>query len=215
MSNRRLFLSAIVCIVILAFSFGVYLGLMQQPKKSWLAVNDFVVYKQDFAWAEGSVDQSAVRYMFWNITDINGDIADVQLLSHGVQISNSRLTVTETEIYLKVNVNTRQVVESQSQSNEMPVGSEFPFWIPKSVKAGDPIQTSYGGSTISPSQTLQIMGQSRDCWLVAYTFNSGNNMNRYYDAATGICLLIQSHIYSNGVSVAVNETAVETNIKSV
>ena len=211
MGKKKLFLSAIVCIVILVASITVYFQFLQQSKKSLLALHDFVLYKQNFQWTGGN----ATEYMFWNVTGLNGDIADIQLFSHGVHVSNGLVNISSAEVDLKVNTNTRQVVNSSNQSDEMAVGSEFPFWIPQSVKVGDPIQTSYGDSTISPSQTLQIMGKSHDCWLVAYAYSSGNNMNRYYDTTTGICLLIQTHILSNGISIMVNETAVQTNLKSI
>ena len=211
MSRNKLIVLAIVCIVVLVASFAIYSQLPQQPKNSWLASGDFVVYQQNFAWTNGN----ATTYMFWNVTGLDGTTADIQLVSHGINTSNGTVSIPSTEINLKVDIKTRQVLDSSIQQSEMPLGSEFPFWIPASVKVGDPIRTSYGYSTISPSQTLQIMSQNRDCWVVAYAFSSGNNMNRYYDTLTGICLLIQSHILSNDVSVAVNETAVQSNIKAL
>jgi hypothetical protein len=192
------------------FSCG-YFQFTRSQESSWLAVNNFVVYQQNFAWASGN----ATEYMFWNVTSLSGNAADIQLSSHGVQITNGFVNIPSAEVNLKVNVKTREVIETSDQSGEMPVGSLFPFWIPQSVKEGDSIQTSYGTSTISPSQTLQIMGQSHDCWLVAYYYSSGNDMNRYYGTNSGICLLIQTHMLSNGVSVSVNETAIQTNIKSL
>jgi hypothetical protein len=211
MSKNKLIAVAIVCIAILVASIAIYFQLSQQSKNSWLALGDFVVYQQNFVWTGGYV----TTYMFWNVTGLNGNTADIQLVSHGVNTSNGTVSIPSTEIELEVDTKTRQILGSSIIQSEMSVGSKFPFWIPQSVKVGDPIQTSYGDSTISPSQTLQIMGQGRDCWVVAYAYSPGNNMNRYYDTATGICLLIQSHILSNGVSVAINETAVQTDIKSI
>lgn len=211
MGKKRLLLSATICIVIVVASLAIYFQFSQQSKSSWLALHDFVVYQQNFQWTNGN----ATECMVWNVTALNGDTADIQLSSHGVQITNGLVNIPSAELNLKVNVKTREIIETSDQSGEMPVGSLFPFWIPQSVKVGDAIQTSYGDSTISPIQTLQIMGQSHDCWLVAYAYNAGNNMNRYYDTATGICLLIQSHIFRDDVSVSVNETAIQTNIKSI
>ena len=209
MTKKKLILLAIVCIAILIISLVVYFQLTKSQENSWLAVNDFVVYQQNFAWGSGN----ATEYMFWNVTALNGNTADIQLSSHGLHVTNGTVNIPSAEVNLKVNIDTRQVVETSDQTGEMPVGAIFPLWIPQSAKEGDSIQTSYGDSTISPSQTMQVMGQSHDCWLVAYHYSAGNDMNRYYDTITGICLVIQTHILSNGVSVSVNETVTQANIK--
>jgi hypothetical protein len=212
MAKQKAIVFGIVCITVLVVaSTVIYLQLFNQTKTSWLAVNDFVVYQQNYSWAGGN----ATEYMYWNITGINGEIAEIQLVSHGIQISNGVVSTPRGEVNLEVNVTTREIINTTSQTAGMPVGSEFPFWIPESVKTGDPIQTCYGDSFIGPSQNVQIMGQSRACCVVAYDFGSGNSMKRYYEATTGICLLIQVQLLTNGMSVSVNETAVQTNIKAI
>jgi len=207
MDKKKLVLLAIICVAILVASLAVYFQFTLKQNNSWLALNDFVVYRQDVTWA-GS---NATTYMFWNITSLNGDMANIRLVS-GINISNGSIDISATEEDSQVNISTRQVINCSLQSD---IGSKFPLWIPQSVKVGDAIQTSYGDSTISPSQTLRIMGQNRSCWVVAYAYGAGTNMDRYYDAATGICLQIRTHIFSNGISIAINETAVQTNIKSL
>lgn len=208
MSKNKLIVLAFVCIIIIAASFITYFLLYQQPKNR-LASGDFVVYQQNFQWAGGN----ATGYMFWNITSLNGDIANVQTLGRGIaDISNGSVDISTTEEDSQVNISTRQVINSSLQSD---IGSKFPLWIPQSVKVGDAIQTGYGNSFISPSQIVQVMGRNRSCWVVAYAYGAGTNMDRYYDTATGICLQIRTHIFSNGISVAMNETAVQTNIKSL
>ncbi|HTY75376.1 MAG TPA: hypothetical protein VMD05_07415 [Candidatus Nanoarchaeia archaeon] len=208
MVKKRVYLSAVACIVILIASIAGYSQFIQQPKKSWLHLDDFVVYQQDFAWAGGN----STGYMFWNITSLNGDMANIRLLGLGIEISNGSVDIAKTEVNYQVNITTRQIINCLAQSAE--IGKKFPLWIPQSVQVGDAVQTSYGESFISPSQTLGIMGQNRSCWLVAYAYRNGN-MDRYYDTSTGICLLIRTHIFSDGILVAINETAVQTNIKSI
>jgi hypothetical protein len=207
MDKKKLVLLAIICVAILVASLAVYFQLTLKQNNSWLALNDFVVYRQDVTWA-GS---NTTTYMFWNITSLNGDMANIRLVS-GINISNGSVDISTTEEDSQVNISTRQVINCSLQSD---IGSKFPLWIPQSVKVGDAIQTSYGDSTISPSQNLKIMDQNRSCWVVAYAYGAGTNMDRYYDTATGICLQIRTHIFSNGISIAINETAVQTNIKSL
>ena len=107
----------------------------------------------------------------------------------------------------------REVISLSNQNSEMQVGSKWPFWIPVSLKDGDPVETMYGNGYISPGQTVDIMGVNRNCWLLSYAFSAGNNMDRFYDKATGICLDIQTHLFSDGISVNVTETAIQTNLK--
>lgn len=209
MSRKKLFeVVAVVGIGILAASLAFHFIRFRETQSSWLARNDFIVYKQDFAWAGGN----ATEYMFWNVTALNGDLADLNLVSHGVNISNGTVSFPETDINVTVTITSREVVGLSNLTSEMPVGSKWPFWIPASVKVGDPVQTAYGDSFISPSQPVDIMGRNRDCWVVSYNYAHGSSMNRFYDTASGICLKIQSYVVSDGISVAVNETAVQTNI---
>jgi hypothetical protein len=210
-SKRKLILLAVVCAVILIASIFVYLQLFQPPKSSWMASGDFVVYQQDFQWAGGN----ATEYMFWNITALNGDTADIHLVSHGVNVTNGQVYFPTGDVTLTINVVSREVLTSNELvnslpvlTNEMPVGSKWPFWIPTNVRVGDSVETSYGNGFINPSQPINALYESRSCWLVSYGF-----MDRFYDTHTGICLSIQSHVVRNGVTVSVNETAVQTNIE--
>jgi hypothetical protein len=142
MGKKRLFILAIICTAILVASLAVYFQLAKNQENSWLAVNDFVVYQQDFAWATGNTKE----YMFWNITALSGNTANIQLSSHGVQVTNGTVDISSTVVNLKIDIATRKVVETSDQTGEMPVGSIFPLWISQSVKEGDSIQTSYGAA---------------------------------------------------------------------
>ena len=84
MNRKKIYaVIGIVCIVVLASSLGVYFA-GQRTKNSWLSTNDYMVYKQDFSWAGGN----ATEYMFWNVTSLNGALANIHLVSHGVDVSN-------------------------------------------------------------------------------------------------------------------------------
>ncbi len=199
----------IVCIGGLIASFAFYFA-SQQTMSSWLAKNDFMVYEQDFSWAGGN----STQYMFWNVTGLNGELADIHLVSHGINVTDGKVSFPRGDVTLTINVTSREVMSSNElidslpvSTNEMPLGSKWPFWIPTTVKVGDPIETSYGNGFINPSQAINALNETHNCWLVLYVYSRGNNMDRFYDTSTGICLSIQSHVVSNGITVTVNETA--------
>jgi hypothetical protein len=210
--NQKILLGVIglVCIGILAVSLIFYFAQPQVARPSWLALKDSVVYKQDFTWKE----HNATEYMFWNVTSLHGDMADLQLVSHGTNVSDDVVSFPRTEITVTVNAASREVVALSDPSyySGMPIGSKWPFWIPNSVKMGDTVETMYGDSTIGSSQSIDVMGKSRDCWVVAYDFSSETNMTRFYDTTSGICPKIQVNLVRNGVLITAIETAVQTNI---
>lgn len=213
MNRKKLFgILGVACIGILAVFLAVYLLHPPATKPSWLALNDFTIYEQRFTWA----GHNATEYMFWNVTAIRGGLAEVHLVSHGVNVSDGLVSFPRGEINVTVDMTSLEVValSDTSYSNEMPIGSKWPFWIPNSVKAGDAVETLYGDSVISPSQSIDVMGKSRDCWRVSYAWQYAN-MDRFYDRASGICLKIQTSLLRNGISVTIVETAVQTNINSL
>ena len=211
MGKRKLLLTVCaICLVVLALSLSFYF--LQRPSKlpSWPAIGDYMTYAQNYSWNGGN----ATQYMTWNVTGLNGDLASVHLISHGVAVSSDgEVTFPESEVEVAINTTDRTVLSLSDQSNsgEMPVGSKWNFWIPTSTKLGDAIETAYGTSSVSPAQTINVMGKNESCWVVSYVYSSGNDMTRLYDIAIGICLQIQTHLVRGNVTLSIVETAVQTN----
>ena len=224
MGKKELIILAIFLVIILVSSLAVYLNneLTQSPAslaKPSLLENDFIVYKQDYHWLGLNGSNSVTRYIFWNITSINTTLANVQVLYYWINRTTNNFTFPETLTNIEVDVNTREILSSSNQSNELPFGSIFPYWISASVKQGDHVNTSFGQIKVNPAQTLQVFNSPYECWLLAFAVTKESNMEQgiyhyFYDTNTGICLGTQAHITLNGTSIDIEETVVKTNIKS-
>jgi hypothetical protein len=212
MARKRIIeVAAAVFIVVLVVSFAFYLMEQKVAESSWLVPNNFVVFEQNFTWDQ----HNATEYMYWNVTNVSGGVANIHLVSHGVNVSSDgAVSFPRTDIEVTINITNREVITLSDLSyySEMSQGSKWPFWIPNSMKVGDAVETMYGNSYISSNQTVEAMGKSRDCWLVAYTFGGGNSMNRFYDTISGLCLKIQTRMEQNNVTLNIIETAVQSNI---
>ncbi len=91
MEKKALTLIAVACIIIAVISFAVYYNyeLMQQAKNSSLtalslSANNFAVYKQDYNWLGLNGSETVTRYVFWNITSTNDNIANIQVIYYWV-----------------------------------------------------------------------------------------------------------------------------------
>lgn len=205
--NRKIaLLIAVSLIIIVSSTVGVYLltRVREPTKPSWLKADIFVTYEQFFTWTENN----ATEYMTWNITRLENDSAYLHLISHGVDTSSGNVVITTGEVDWTLNAATREIV-SASDSNYR--GQKSPFWIERDVTAGSTIDIMYGLNTISKSESINVLGKQRDCWVVEYQWPT-STMKRWYDKSTGIALKIQVVLYRQDVTIEITEIAVQTNI---
>ncbi len=207
MSRRWLWLVGLVLIVVVsvALMFYLYVKFQEVPEESWLRSGTYVVYEQFFVWN----GNSRTDYMVWNITRIWNGFADLNLSSHGVNVTDGIVQLTVGEASLTVDKATREVV-SGSETVAYYVGERWPFWIETNVTIGSAVDIWYGVNTITRNESIYVLGQQRDCWVVEYNWMSGS-MKRWFDRSTGIVLKIYNVLHRQGVTVVVTETAVMTN----
>ena len=224
MSKKAVPLILIVCVIIMTISFYFYYNneLKQQTQNSLLtspslSVGDFAVYKQDYTWLGLNGSESVVRYVYWNVTSTNDNIANVQVLYYWIKGPSNNLTFPETQEKITVNMNTKEILNYCNQSDEMPFGSIFPYWISPYAKYGDKISTSYGQSTVfQAEETIDALNSSYDCWLINDLVEGNDSsviLDRFYDKTTGFCLETRSGILITGTMITLQETIVETNIE--
>jgi len=213
----------IVCVTIMTISFVFYYNneLKQQAQNSLLispsiSVGDFAVYKQDYTWLGLNGSESEVRYVFWNVTSTNDSIANVQVLYYWIKGPSNNLTFPEVQKNITVSMDTREILNYSNQSDELPFGSIFPYWISPYAKYGDKIGTSYGQSTVyQAEETIDALNLSHDCWLINDLFTGNDSsviLDRFYDKTTGFCLETRSGILITGTMITLYETLFETNI---
>ncbi len=206
MQKEKLWLIALILVVAVFISFVGYLfvQLKTESKPSWLDLNVYMIYEQVFVWDS----QNETEYMTWNVTEINVDFANIHLVSHSVNITDESVVITLVEADWIVNMFTREITNS---SDLRYVGKKCPFWIQTNVEIGSTVDIFYGINKIGKSEIIEVLGQSRDCWMLEYNWKTAN-MKRWYDKLSGICLKIQVALHREGHTITITETAVETNI---
>jgi hypothetical protein len=206
MTRNKLLLFAVILIIVVSSTIGVYyyMQLQQMSKPSWLKLDDYVVYEQFFVWTEHNLTD----YMIWNVTDLRGDLVDLHLSSHGVaNVTTEDIELTVGDLNWTINAFTREAVNCSDSSY---VGEKWPFWIQTNVGVGSSVDIMYGVNTISGSESIDVFGQQRQCWVLDYNWATAT-MTRWYDKASGVCLKIHVVLYRD-VTVAITETAVQTNV---
>lgn len=206
MRKEKLWLIALVIAVVAFISFVgyLYVQLKTESKPSWLDLNVYMVYEQFFVWGS----QNETEYMIWNVTEINRDFANIHLVSHSVNITGEDVIITYSEADWTVNMLTREITNSSDLNY---VGKKLPFWIQTNVGIGSTVDIFYGINKISKSEIIEVLGQSRDCWVLEYNWATAN-MKRWYDKLSGICLKIHVVLHREDRIITITETAVETNI---
>jgi hypothetical protein len=91
------------------------------------------------------------------------------------------------------------------------VGYKCPFWIESTVGIGSTVDSLYGETTIVRNETINVLGQQRDCWVTEQNWPT-SGMTRWYDKSTGIVLMIHVVLQQSGVTIDVTETGMQTNI---
>ena len=205
--NRKILLPvAVLLITCMSLTLGVYLymGFQEVAKPSWLKLGIYMTYEQFFVWNE----HSKTDYMIWNITKLKDDFADLNLTSHGVNVTEGNVVLTLGEANFTINVATREIVNC---SDTIYVGEKWPFWIETNLTLGSTIDILYGTNVISESEPIYVFGQQRDCWVVEYNWTTAR-MKRWYDKSSGILLKTHVVLYRQGITIVITETAVLTNV---
>ena len=206
MNRRRLLLICLLLISVLCVTIAVYY-IAQSPEKAkpyWLASGSYMTYEQVFMWN----NQNETEYMTWNVTELRDDTADLYLVSHGVNVTDGNVAIIEGEAHWTIDAVTREVSSSSDSSY---VGQKCPFWIPTDLRTGSSVDILYGANTIRRSESINVLGQQRDCWILEYDWSTAS-MKRWYDKSSGICLRILVVLYRQDITVKTTETAVSTNI---
>jgi len=206
MNRRRLLLICLLLISVLCVTIAVYYVTQSREKAKpyWLASGSYVTYEQVFMWN----NQNETEYMTWNVTKLGDNTADLYLVSHGVNVTDGNVAIIEGEANWTVNAVTREVSSSSDSSY---VGQKCPFWIPMDLRIGSSVDILYGTNTIRRSESISVLGQQRDCWILEYDWSTAS-MKRWYDKSSGICLRILVVLYRQDITVTTTETAVSTNI---
>jgi len=207
MKRKTLLLISVLLIIGVSLTIGVYLCLRFQElvaKPSWLRLGAFMTYEQFFVWT----GRNETEYMKWNITSLRDDSADLHLISHGVDVTEGDVVITSGEDNWTMNAVTREIVDS-SDSNY--VGKKCPFWIETDVTIGSTVDTLYGTSVVSKSESIRVFGQQRHCWVVEYYWTTAS-MKRWYDKSCGILLKVHVVLHRQDITIEITETAVLTNI---
>jgi hypothetical protein len=221
MGKKKTVTFSIICIIIVVASLAFYFkpDTKQPPPPSQpsVAENDYVVYKQVYSWLGLNGSESITRYVYWNITSKHEDTADLQVRYSWCKGPMNNLTFPETISNLTVDMNTREI--SANQSNSLPFGSIFPYWISPSVSKGDHINTSNGQAPIYQAQeTVKVFNSRFDCWLISFGIQENDGYaiyDRLYDKETGICVENKVNINVNGTPITFIETVEKTNIASL
>ena len=203
MDRKTSLLTVVLLIVGVSFTIGVY-SYTEAAKSSWLKLDACMTYEQFFVWSE----HNETEYMTWNITKLEDNFADLNLISHGVNVTEENVTLTTGEVNWTISTVTRAIVNA---SDKEYIGEKWPFWIETNVTTGSTIDIFYGINSISRSEQINILGQQRDCWVVEYNWLT-SSMERWYDKSSGICLKIHVVLDHPSAKIEITETAGSTNI---
>jgi hypothetical protein len=204
--DRRLLLICLLFLSVLFVTVAAYY-FTQSPESSkpyWLMFGNYMTYEQAFTWN----DSSRTEYMTWNVTGLTNDTTDIYLVSHGVNVNAGNVTIVMGEANWTINTMSREVLASSTPDY---IGQKWAFWIPTDVKVGSTVDIWYGANTVSASESINVLGQQRDCWVLEYNWPT-SSMKRWYDKSSGICLKILVVLNQQNVIITTTETAMSTNI---
>ena len=173
---------------------------------SFPKIGQYMVYEQFFEWTS----HNETTFMTWNITGIEGNLANLHLVSYDLNVnaSDDSAIVSAVDENWTIDMSNREIVNSTDASI---IGLKCPFWIEKNLEVGSEIGTLYGQTTIIRSDAISVLGEQRDCWVVEYDWPT-SSMVRWYDKSTGIVLMIHVARQQQNITIQSTETATETNI---
>jgi hypothetical protein len=208
MNRETSVLIAVGLIIVVSLIVVTYLFIRSEgaPAPSWLKSGVYMEYQQFFAWS----GHNQTEFMTWNITRLQDNFADMHLISHGVRVnaSDNSVIMSVGETNWTLNVFDREIVNATDSSY---VGYKCPFWIESNVGIGSTTDSLYGQTTITRNETINVLGQQRDCWVTQEDWPT-SSMTRWYDKSTGIVLMIHVVLHQTGVTIDTTETGVQTNI---
>jgi hypothetical protein len=201
-------LAAIAIVIIVSLIVVTYLFIRSEEPStpSWLKLGTYMRYQQYFTWS----GHNQTELMTWNITRLQDNFADLQLISYSVQVnaSDNSVTMNVGEANWTLNAFDREIVNSTDSSY---VGKRCPFWIEPTAGIGSTVVTLYGETTIVRNETINVLGQQRDFWVTQQSWPT-SSMTRWYDKSTGIVLMIHVVLHQSGATIDVMETGMQTNI---
>jgi len=205
-NRKTLILTAMSLIIIVSLAMGTYVLILLKaaPRPSWMKVGAYMTYEQFFTWA----GQNETELMTWSLTRLQDDLVDLRLVSHGVDVNEGNVAIVAGEENWTINADSREITNSMDSYY---IGYKCPFWIEKDAKIGSGVDVLYGKTTISKSETIDALGQRRDCWVVEYDWTT-SGMKRWYDKSTGIVLKIDVIQFKQNIRIETTETAVQTNV---
>jgi hypothetical protein len=173
---------------------------------SFPKIGQYMIYEQFFEWTS----HNETTFMTWNITGLEGNLANLHLVSYDVNVntSDNSAVVSAVDENWTIDVSNREIVNSTDASI---ISLKCPFWIEKNVQVGSVIDTLYGQAAIIRSDTISVLGEQRDCWVVEYDWPT-SSMVRWYDKSTGIVLMIHVVRQQQSMTIQSTETATQTNI---
>ncbi len=187
----------------------------EQP--TWLEEGNYAQYQQVFSIGETHI-------LYWQITQLTTSVAEIKILSHGIQFNFSTMgfqTVSGGGI-VTISRDTGEILEfaylnGTVTPHEM-VGQKLAFWISTAISASTSIENIYDRN-VTPSLVgplhFPCLPAPRLCWLTENTYSSSNSMSRYYDTETGIVLKILTFVSVAEEQINIIETLNDTNIAAL
>ncbi len=176
--------------------------------------SDYARYSQEFSTGETHI-------LDWIITSLDSSIAEIRILSHGIRFNQTSMTfsITSGGGIMTINVDSWKIQKfTFLNGTEMPeqhIGYKVPFWIPIPITTTTQINTLYDLNvtpTLTSPMEFECLPTPRICWMTNNHYSPNNQMQRYYDATTGIVLQILTYIEILNNEISVVETLNDTNI---
>lgn len=209
----RLFLLALVC-SLLFVSAPQYEVRAQESIPRFLNEGSYCQYRQRFSSGE-------TYELYWEVSSFGNSSFDILIRSHGLIYNDT------SESFDIILGGGRMVIDNESleivhayypngtENDEYPVGEKIAFWIPSTTNETSLINSmyeTYAHPTLVGPFAFDCLPSDRMCWVTKNNFSTGNWMNRYYDAKTGIVLMIESHLQADSAEMTILETLNGTNI---
>lgn len=206
MSLRTALLITLMLTSIIVLTAMVYF--LAQPSRldrpSWFELGSQVTFEQVFTWDE----HYETKYMTWELTSLDNNSVNLHLVSNGLSVSQGNVTIVQGQAEWTVDAYTREITSSTDRNYE---SKKCPFWIETDVRLDSSVETYYGVAHINDNESIDVLGQRRDCWILHYNWPT-SSMTRWYDKDTGLCLKIRVTMHQENLTITITETATQTNV---
>jgi hypothetical protein len=188
-----------------------------QPRECippFLNEGSYCQYRQQFSSGE-------TYELYWEITSLNESSLVILTRSHGLMYNATResFDIVPGGGTMVIDSSSLEIVSAYypngTENEGYLIGERIAFWIPVTTNETSLINSMYE-TNAHPTKVghfeFDCLPLVRMCWLTKNNYSAGNWMNRYYDAETGIILMIESHLQVGSIDIAVLETLNSTNI---